>query len=244
MEKQDNIKNSYCGDELKKIKSLCLKLQKLSIPIDSGMFTEMGSEDEVKTYFINSLNFFSSETIKNYFTNRIKNLAIEKSSLTGEISLESSRPISNTILTMKDQIEFAHLVGYIPEIESPRDGYIEYMEVFPIFMEFLTYVRRNPNFDACFEYFIMNQLSRAKESIKGITFKAPKEEIAKRFRYIESLEYVIQLIEIAKVNKALVEKMILEFINGKSLIDIAKKLDIKISEYTLVEQEIKAMKHL
>lgn len=257
------LKNKYDVEERKKIQSFCRNFSRYSFPKDITVGDEI-KEEVLRPYFLRSLEIFKSSLITDYFSARTKNLKVIKSKgcTSEKIKLlyknNEGRPISLKLvipskkLTMDDQIAYAHEIGHIPGIELSNEKYIEYGEVLPMFLEFVTDMRRQPRFDAAFDKFLFGRLPYEQEvardmmkMLKDLGFSKKKISPEQRmivgdwYSFIESLEYAIQLIYVAKDDMEAVTEELEGLLAGKTLEDVAKNLGIETEGCKMLQKEYK-----
>ena len=261
LSEKELVKNSYDAFERQEIYGFCRKFSRNSFPSDKTI-NEGIKEEVLKPYFLRSLSIFDSELITDYFNEKIQGLKVvkSKSCTSDEISLKYSytdgRPVSlklvmpRTNLTMNDQLGYAHEIGHIPELEKLRKSYVEYDEVLPMFLEFITQLRRYRGFQNAFDNFLFVRLPMEQEAARDI-MKMCKElgktninenqrrMIADWYSFLESLEYVIQLIYRTEDDLEAVTEEIEKILGGKSLIDVASSLDIVTDGCPSLQKEYK-----
>ena len=209
------------------------------------------NENEIINTFLSSLEILDNNKIMNFYKNNIDKIKIvrqrcvddEEAVLEYDVS-NKNRPIfrinfPKTSLTMTNQLGFAHEMGHIPEIAFPRRSYLEYSEVFPMFLEYLTALTCFNNEDGKYA-FLDERLSMLIDEAISITRLYSKCEIreesqrvyfsqkfAEMYSLIESFDYTLQLIDIFEKDKTAVTGELEKFIKGKSLINIADDLSIE-----------------
>ena len=216
---------------LKDAEKICSVLSKNQFLKDYAENTQIGDPSVLRPYFLKSLNFFSTETIKAYFTERTRDLEIVRMPGIGEVKLEKKIYIPDTPLTLKNQIEYANAMGFIPNSEVASN-----FPVLPFILEFVTEISKNPNPSRAFDNFLFHRIE-----MEG---KSHNSSLEKYETSLRALNYVIQLIERSNVNKEAVTKEIEAIIDGKHLEDAAKALFIDINDYSHLIGEVNRIKHL
>lgn len=259
---RQTIKNKYDASERQAIFGMCRKFSRASFPLDHGINKRV-DEEVLRPYFLRSLKVFNSSEITDYFTDRTKKIQLlRKSGIDSEgvtLSFTKGEGRQTTFkmhvprtLTMNDQIGYAHEMGHVPEIELLRRSFLEYEEVLPMFLEFITHLRRDSKFENALSYFLFVRLpmeqsvARDLEKLcKGANTRDPLISkyhyylIADWYKFLESLEYAIQLIYRSKDDMEAVTTEIENILCGKSLIDVAEDLDIHTEGCPMLQQEIK-----
>ena len=154
----------------------------------------------------------------------------------------TSKPFKDT-----DFIAYSHELGHVPSLENPtKNGneYFEYLEVLPMYFEYLAC--KTINKELAYELFNQIRLGISKDEAsiflganKEINHKsnAPSNkdlflETVKResYKYIKSMEYALQLIERSNEDQYFVNQEIDKIVVGdKSFKDSRKSLDINTS---------------
>ena len=183
---------------------------------------------------------------------------------TGEANMEFVKPNSKQTqytmflpkgtLYVSDQLSYSHEIGHIPELDLVRKSYLEYTEALPIFMEYLCELRRHPDKKEALDYFLIERLPMEQSEASDIlkiykNTEHPNELIrlyhqqlfADYYKYLESLEFVLQLIDRMDSDKEAVGKEIEAIIMGKSLIETARSLDIETDGCERTLKEYKRM---
>ena len=257
-------KYDYEGQDPEDIFKLCRKLTRSNIEENKKIY-EPVNENSLKPYFIKSIKIFNNQRIVDYFENKFvkikrdKNTTDQESGL--EIDYDNKRkteyyklylPKGNLFMT--NQMGFAHEMGHIPQLEKPREDYLEYSEALPIFMEYLVSLRKNGTHEEALNYFLKERLPMQQEDAKDLLkmFKRLKEKdyyvslyhkqlFADCYKFIESLEYSLGLIERMNDDKEAVSDEIEKVLKGKSLIKVAENLDIKTDGCERLQKEFKRM---
>ena len=261
------LKNKYDDSERFEIFKMCRKFSRVLIP--NKVSNERVKEEVLRPYFLRSLTILNSSIISDYFTDRTQRIKVfrESGCSSDDIELDYTRTdgrnlsmrliIPKSKLTMDDQIGYAHEIGHIPELETLRKSYLEYEEVLPMFMEFLIHLRKYRDFDEAFNHFLFTRLTMEQDAardiikickvIKGtspLIEKYYKLLIADCYKFLESLDYTIQLIKISDDDLIAVTEEIENVLNGKSLIRVAKDLDIRTDNCLVLQKEYKRIGRL
>lgn len=242
-------KNNYDREELNKLNYFARKITKI-IPPKKFFVNGAINEEMIITFFIESLRVLKSKEIEYYFEEKTKQSDIKrdpsldqddgrtvfKENFDGHVNIEIKLPTGK--LTIIDEMIYAHEMGHIPEIENPRDSFLEYREVVPIFLEYLILLKRYRLTDAK-EFFISERISRDIEHAYIMKYhykncdRNSKEqqlyavqELVDAYKYLESTDFVLQLIDIFEKDISKVKGELEDFIEGKSLIEVASDLDI------------------
>ena len=155
---------------------------------------------------------------------------------------------------MSEQLGYAHEMGHIPHLEKPRDDFLEYSEALPIFFEYLSALNKKNNPDDALDYFLSERLpieqDEARDMMKIFKNMYVKDEMVKLYhhqlfvdyyKFFESFEYALQLIDRMKDDKDAVSKEIEKVIDGYSLVDTASNLEIETDGCKRLLQEYKRM---
>lgn len=222
-------------------------------------YQQQSREDEeislsiIITYFLESLMALKSDKITDYYKEKLKNITISRDSsldfndgradfsycFNGENKYEILLPSGK--LTFDNEMTYAHEMGHIPELDLPRDSYLEYQEVIPIFMEYLILLRKYGSLNAK-DCFIKERIPMDIEHAHNIkyfykdcnsTLGVPRlyaqQELIDSYKYLESTEFVLNLIDIMSKDKKKVRSELEDYIDGKSLIDTSIDLGIDTS---------------
>ncbi len=199
--------------------------------------------------FLSSIELLDNNNIYKYYRNMLNRIEVKRSKnvLCDEAELEYyydkkksaefyiNLPTSSLIIT--NQIGFAHEMGHIPEIDLPRKSFLEYGEVLSIFFEYIMalksyetnakdnflYERLSMTIDEATNLIKTFKKCEAKEKVQRMYFE---HEFADAYKFLESCDYALQLIDLFEKDKSVVSKEIEKVIKGKSLIDVADDLSI------------------
>ena len=260
-----DYKYSYCTDERKEIFKLCRKIKRTELHTSTDGMIPV-NEASIRPFSIRSLKVFNNSTIVDYFTEKTKNIRIirDRKNATGEANMEFVKPNSKQTqytmflpkgtLYVSDQLSYSHEIGHIPELDLVRKSYLEYTEALPIFMEYLCELRRHPDKKEALDYFLIERLPMEQSEASDIlkiykNTEHPNELVrlyhqqlfADYYKYLESLEFVLQLIDRMDSDKEAVGKEIEAIIMGKSLIETARSLDIETDGCERTLKEYKRM---
>lgn len=256
-----SCKNDYDMGELDDIKRMCDIISEKTIPVSTAIF-EPTQEKMLAPYFLESVEQLDNKRINNFYLDktRITKISRNKQFKTGDAEIEylCSSTIGNKFkinitsldLTMSDQMGYAHEMGHIPHIEKPRDDFLEYYDTLSIFMEYLVALRRTKDPKLAFDYFLRERLlpeqKEAKSIVeiykeilnsKGIARRYYTHQLQKNYKYLESLEFAIQLIDIMGEDKAPVIEEIEKVLDGYSLESTADNLGIETYGCKRLQQE-------
>lgn len=258
-----SYKNDYSDAERRDIFKLCRKISRANIP--SCDVINILTGDGLRSFFLRSLNALENPKIIDYFsdkTNKIKLIRDKRYSYEEELSYEKKSGESTTFKlrispsapTLGEQMGYSHEIGHIPEIDYPRESFLEYSEALPIFMEYLTLLEQYKDKDKAFDYFLLDRLPMEQEEARDIMkiFKRIENKnetirlyytqlFADYYKYIESLEYAIQLIKMMSSDTRAVADEIEEITNGRSLVKTAENLDIVTDGCINLQKEYKRM---
>ena len=258
-------KNSYCTDERREIFKLCRKIKRSELPTSTDGKVPV-DEASIRPFSIRSLKVFNNSAIVDYFDEKTKSIKIvrDRKNATGEADMEYTKPNSKQTqytmflpkgtLYVSDQLSYSHEIGHIPELDLVRKSYLEYTEALPIFMEYLCELRRHRDKQEALDYFLIERLPMEQSEASDIlkiykNTEHPNHLIrlyhqqlfADYYKYLESLEFVLQLIDRMDTDKEAVGKEIEAILMGKSLIETAKSLDIETDGCEKTLKEYKRM---
>ena len=256
-------KNDYNDRERKNIYQMARKMSRTNLP-KSRERDEKVQEKVLRPFFLRSLKVFESSLISDYFSEKSKKIKLIRDSSLGdheanlyyvaskgrETSFKVYVPTGD--LTISDQMSYAHEMGHVPEIEKPRKTYLEYTEALPIFMEYIIENRRYKDSSDALDHFSMERLHAEQEEARDL-LKIYKEcenknkivqqyqfhVFADYYKYLESLDYTLQLIDLFDEDKDAVTSEIEKVINGKSMNKVAKDLDINTDGCMRLRKEFK-----
>ena len=125
-----------------------------------------------------------------------------------------------TKLTITNQMGFAHEMGHIPEIDKPRHSYFEYVEALPMFFEYIAALNCYRSNNAK-DNFVCERLAMTIDDASSLTklYKRCEmknevqkvyftQEFADTYKFLESFNYTLQLIDIFEEDKETVTKEI------------------------------------
>ena len=226
---------------------ICKKISNLKVrPFFGDLLTNFYFYDS----FMNAIEGFNSKTRK-YYNNIVNRIIISPNPNVESGHADTTAhygKIGNIFLTAEplremDFIAFSHEMGHLPfYIDNSKEDYYEYIEAFPMFLEYLAckylveddlkakerYLRiimERVNFAA---NFIINKDKEitGDNEVKDTYLYCEEREY---YRYITSAEFAMQLIERMDKNRFVVNHQIDKYVNhDKSMKDIAKKLDIDV----------------
>lgn len=256
-----SYKNPYQNDaHNQEIFKICRKISRASIP-DAISSKERAKEEILRPFFLRSLKVLENPYVIDYFTEKTKKIRLMRSSndqieiyYEGRDKKKYKINLPNFKLTMSEQMGYAHEVGHIPEIEKTRKNFLEYSEALPIFMEYLIQLRRFKNRQDALDNFLLERLPIEQEEARSI-MKIYKnlnnknklariyysQTFADNYKYLESLEYVLQLIDRMGDDLRAVGDEIEAITDGKSLIETADSLDIVTDGCPRLLKEYKRM---
>lgn len=247
---QYSYENDYDLDQLHSLEVLARRISKINPPQIEPQ-NGVVSEDTVRQCFLLSLRALKNKKILSYFEDMLKRTTIvrDRSLESDDGRTDYGNPLEDGRnsyliylpegkLTLKQQITFSHEEGHIPELEIIRDSFLEYQEVLPIFFEYLLeLLKYGPN--NAKDYFIRDRLSvdvkHAKfmrsyykdcDSGMEILRLFSKQELVDSYKYLESTELVLHLIDIMNKDTKKVSSEIESVLDGKSFIDVAQDLSI------------------
>lgn len=263
-----DYKNTYDEDERKEIFKLCRKITRIGIPYTDDSLKS--SKVEIfRPFFLKSLTVFENSNLSDYFRDKTENITVirDRKQETGEANLEYDFSIYDSTryriylpqkgLTFSDLMSYFHEVGHIPEIDLVRKSYLEYSEVLPLFMEYLAELKSHDDQDEALDYFLLERLPDEKleaaailKIYKKVEHRNPKirlynaQQFADYYKYLESLDFVIQLIDIMNEDKKEVGKEIESVSLGKSLVETAKDFHIETTGCKRLLKEYKRISRL
>ncbi len=244
------LKNLYDDDERKEIFRLCRKITRCLIPKSDESNVPIRFES-MSGFSISSLQIFDNKSIIDFFEDKLSKMKIvrNKKIELGDADLVYCGDIDKSKyyvmnipcgkLSFLDQISFSHEYGHIPEADLIRDTYLEHSEALPIFFEYLCELKRHGNHNDALDNFLYEILSierlmasNVMKRYKDVESKIPEYKLFSMqlfvddYKYLESLDYSLQLIDIMQDDKKAVGSEIEKIINGKSMIETAKDFDI------------------
>ena len=226
---------------------ICKKIGNLKVrPFLGELLTNFYFHDS----FMDAIGGFNSKT-RRYFNN-----IVNKISVTAHPYVQSGNAYSKAYngkvgsifltaepLREMDFIAFSHEMGHLPYlIDNSKEDYYEYIEAFPMFLEYLACKYLNEDDLKAKERYLQIIMERVNFSANFIVNKDKEitgEDEAKDtylyceereyYKYITSAEFAMQLIERMDKNRFVVNREIDKYVNhDKSMKDIAKKLDIDV----------------
>lgn len=222
-------------------------------PVEICESKNLINENNLYKSFLSSLEEFDSDLIYDYYCkllNRIKlvrSKSVEGDDAELEYDIVKGKTtkfylnLPKTKLTITNQIGFAHEMGHVPEIDKPRKSFLEYSETLPMFFEYIAslecYGANNAKDNFLCERLSMEliEASNMLKIFKKCNSKDNTESLyytqlfADNYKFLESLDYALQLIDIYEYDKFSVTEEIEKIINGKSLIDVSNDLEIDTS---------------
>ena len=262
-----DYKYEYTDYERQQIYYLCRKISRSATPTSSDA-KEPIKEEVMRPFFLRSLKVFENNMLNEYFEAKTQGAKIVKDSHYPDGCAELTYTFDNDgVMHFKvnipkkrkynfvDQMSYAHEIGHIPEIEILRRSYLEYSETLPLFMEYLQMLRKHrDNREEAFDSFLTERLPIEQIEARNIMkyFKIieyPNEQQKRYFRqqfaddykFLESLDFTIQLIDRMQDDKTAVGDELAKVIDGKSLIKTAEDLDIDTTECKRLHKEFKRM---
>lgn len=235
--------NNYC---LKGVsnndKEICKRLGNLNISSIENLHFKY---NKIIPLFLGSIKDLGKDT-KEYYDNKLMNIKINRSRVfdNGSAEVIGNSKIQTVYLTRKafkttDFIAFSHELGHLPSFEiGAKNEYFEYSEILSIFFEYLSWLKLNK--ENAKELFIKLRLSIAKEESNYYILEDNENvyldkyhhdylEYSKRnhIKYIYSLEYVLNMIDIYDSDKKTINYLIDSIINSNSTFkDEEEKLGI------------------
>lgn len=257
-----NYKYLYDKSERQEIFKIARKISRY-IPINVEESRNTINENKLYKNFLSSIEIFNSDLIYNYFNNHLNRLTLVRSKTVldddAELEYELKKKgntkfylnLPVTKLTITNQMGFAHEMGHIPEIDKPRHSFLEYSEAIPMFLEYISALECYGCNNAK-DNFICERLSMTINDAASLTklFKRCEskneiqkvyfiQEFADTYKFLESFNYTLQLIDIFEEDKETVTKEIENIIKGKSLIDVSEDLSIDTDECKKLLKEYK-----
>lgn len=258
-------KNDYDKQELSQIRKMCEEISEITTPTPLS-YDEIVKEELLGPYFIRSVGVLDNFQISAFFIDAVRKMKLYRDRNFGrgetEINYRCSN-INNNLyvmslptgeLTMSEQMGYGHEMGHIPHLDKPRDDFLEYSEALPIFMEYLVALRRTKDPKLAFDYFLCERLPIEKTNAisilkvydeiinsKNIEQKYYIQLFQKYYKYLESLEFAIQLIDAMNQDKIEVVRELEKVINGFSMESTADNLDINSYGCKRLLQEFKRM---
>lgn len=245
--------NNYSKKELsEKETNICNDLSKIIVikPINIKF-----NYRNINKLFLESIKDLDNNTI-DFYKKIIPNIKRHRSMhyKNGEAELVGNSKKQEVCITRKafkdiDFIAYSHELGHVPSLKNgARLDYFEYSEILPIFFEYLScLVLDKENAD---KLFLCNRLDISKEEAKefkdinDINCFEDKYHYSyldylkrDRIKYIISLEYVLNLIEIYKNDKELIKSTIDSIVTGySSFKEIESDLDIEANDYKKIKK--------
>lgn len=260
-----SYKNDYDDDERQEIFKLCRKISRANIS-ESTLKDENVREEVIKPYFLRSLKVLENPRILDYFTNKTQKIKLIRDGkfIEQETELDFDRKTGQPTkfilrlpkgqLTMSEQMGFAHEMGHVPLIDKPREDFLEYSEALPIYMEYLTALRKQKDRGKALDYFLTERLPMEYEEAKDIMkiFKRIENKdtiirlyhtqlFADYYKYLESLEFALALIDRMDSDLPAVSDEVEKVITGTSLANMADNLDITTDGCERLLKEYKRM---
>ncbi len=262
-----DYKNGYSKEEREEIFKLCRKISRARIPSTNDS-KEFVREEVIGPFFLRSLKVFDNAIISGYFEDKVhtvklvkdKSCCDDEAELTYTYSRNGGRNFKMSFpkkqrYNYTDQMSYAHEMGHVPEIELVRKSFLEYSETLPIFMEYLIELRKHKDDpQAAFDYFLMERLpieqSEARDILKQFKLvDLPTknqsvyylQQFADYYKYLESLDFVIQLIDRMGEDRKAVGDEIEKIIMGKTLLETRDRLGIDTDGCPRLLREYKRM---
>lgn len=225
--------------------------------------TNLINEKNLYKDFLSSLEELNSDFIYDYYNKMISRIALVRSKAVQGDDAELDYVITNDKetkyclnlpkekLTITNQIGLAHEMGHIPEIDIPRETYFEYNETLPMFFEYISslncygYLNGKDNFicerlsmELVEAYNILKIFKKcnSKENAERLYFT---QLFADNYKFLESLDFALQLIDLYEKDKNLVVSELEKIIKGKSLNIVANDLEIDTSNCKRLLKEYK-----
>ena len=220
-------------------------------------------DKQIYERFLSSLKELDSDFVYDYYKKMFSRMKLVRSGKVIEDDAELEYGIDNgrisksTIflptkkLTVTNQIGFAHEMGHIPELFKLRESFFEYNEVLPFFFEYIAaldcYDKKSAKENFALERLSMIiqeaanilyyfKLCNSKENAKSLYYT---QLFADNYKFFESFDFVLQLIDIYEKDKKIAVNEIEKVIKGKSLIDVSKDLEIDSSDCKRLLMEYK-----
>jgi DNA-binding CsgD family transcriptional regulator len=202
-------------------------------------------EDKLTINFLKCIDVLGKETVKFYKSNA-SNIPIcrDNSFDNGEAVIIGNGFHQQIIMTSEDLTEedfmaYTHELGHLPQMRKPfKDEYFEYIETFPMFLEYLASLSLGGKKNG--DLFLKVRLEICKEMAKAYlryckdikddgSYKDKflfyqKREILK---YMKSLDYALQLIDRFSEDPKMTKRELDRYVSyEKSMRDIGRSLDI------------------
>ena len=247
---KQKYKYNYDENERHAIFSIARKISRyrsIEIPEASNRI----NEKNVSKSFISSLEILDNDYIYDFFMKHLDRMEIaRKKSIAPDeaileythkqkgVQTEFSMHLPITPLTVINQIGFAHEMGHIPEIDKERESFYEYVEVLPFFFEYLASLESYSPNTAKDNYIkdrlsnLLNEAYNIQKIYRRCNSKKKVEKLyfnqlyAENYRFLESMDYTLQLIDLFEQEKESVTDELEKVIKGKSLIKVASDLSI------------------
>lgn len=258
-------KNEYDNSERQEIFRLCRKISRARIPSNLESREKVQEEDLTRN-FISSLHVLENPRVLEYFSDKANNIIlvrdpkIRRQDSQLEYVIIPNHPtkfivkMTKAPLNVSEQMGFAHEIGHIPETDFPRDSYLEYSEALPMFMEYLIARQRHPDKQEALDFFLQERLPIEQQEAKDMMkiFKRTESKnlavrmyhtqlFADYYKFLESLEFVIQLVGRMDSDLKAVSSEIEAVVNGQSLITTGENLDITTDGCPTLLKEYKRM---
>jgi hypothetical protein len=260
-----SYKNEYSDSERKDIFKICRKITRMEVPKTDDA-QEPVKEHNLRPFFLNSLKVFNNPRLLDYFAYKTDGIKLirDRKYRSQESELEYEKYFGEPMrfklhmpskkLTVSEQMAYAHEIGHIPELDNPRESYLEHTEALPIFMEYLIELRRHKDKDKAFDYFLLERLPMEQDEARDILkiYKRIEHKndmirlyhtqlFADYYKYLESLEFVIQMVDRMGDDLEAIGDEIEAITDGRSLVKTAENLDIDTDGCKRLQMEYKRM---
>lgn len=236
-----SLKETYDILFLREIRQIC----RLIAPYQEHLFTKGNIDNwDIKTLFLEAIKNLEDKDIYDYYRHRINQIDI-KPNTRGDVSLSlilinnlfyaESVSISNDPSEI-NAMSFAHEMGHIPCYENKDQSieeYFEYIEVLPILFEYFMslYLFEDKGKDK----FLKERLSLEKMAASTFEYQYRKYLFAKKrktqaegqyllyeladcYKYLTSLDFSLQLIDLMKEDKRELIKGLSKVVTGDASI--------------------------
>ena len=240
--------NNFSVKELSSIeKEICSDLSKIKVRKHKNIDINYRKINEL---FLESIDSLGKDTI-DYYKYQLSKLKINRSMIyeNGYAEIVGNSRNQEVCVTKRkfkdiDFIAFSHELGHIPTlINGARLDYYEYSEVLPIFFEYLSCLNTYKNMNAKEEFLKMRLDIAKNEALRYEKLNNERCYLNKyhylylenlkrdNLKYILSLEYVLNLIDIYDLDKDKIKEIIDFVVVGFSTFkDCEKMLDIDTSK--------------
>ncbi len=241
LKEQNFMLKATSGNE----KEVCQELEQLRT---RGFVGSPFKEKNIKKRFIHSLRKLNPDLIEFYVANNFR-IVRDNTIQNGIVKLGGDKDIQELAITSRplQEVDFtsiAYRLGEIPGIvNNYKDEYYDYQKAFPIFLEYLACKELDKENGK--DIFMDIRLDKSKSMA---SFYLSYDELASNnqrevFRYISSLEFVLELLDRIKEDREVVNDELSKYVlESKSLREVGESLGIDTSGCKRLLKEINTRK--